>query len=578
MKNTARVYGVEERCARGMVYALLTLVLGATAAQATDSQPTWSTTGGWAATLAAPAAAAAPNSAKTCNITKAVADMNLGTLTLHGGFCVAPTVSYGRPGGSFAPLPILSSSASRIEADLSGYAEDGSAQTVVQCPDGRKFYTCRLDVTVGVVGPVGPTGPQGIQGQTGATGAQGIQGSMGSTGPQGAQGAIGATGSQGIAGNTGATGPQGVPGPSAMSDGTAAAPGLPFTLDGNTGIWRPGADTLALTTGGVSRFEIRADGDVNLVRPDGALRIAGEPFLHQWGGGGDGNTAVGRNALISTTHGAAAVAIGESALRLNTAGYGNTAAGYHALSENTLGHNNSAIGYEALGANTNGGANVAIGFRALLENTTGGSNVAIGNSALSHCTHGASNIAVGMEAGLSVTTGSNNVFIDNQGVAGDSDTIRIGDDHKLRTFIDGIRGVTTGHSNAVDVMIDSDGQLGTVSSSRRFKWDIRDMADASDRLMQLRPVTFRYNQAYADGSQPIQYGLIAEEVAEVYPDLVVHGADGQVETVQYWKLAPMMLNEIQKLKAENAELEARLLAIESLLAREASSPASGDKR
>jgi len=116
-----------------------------------------------------------------------------------------------------------------------------------------------------------------------------------------------------------------------------------------------------------------------------------------------------------------------------------------------------------------------------------------------------------------------------------------------RAFIDGIVGVTTGVADAIPVVIDSNGQLGTVSSSRRFKLDIQDMSDASAGLMKLRPVTFRYKQPYADGSQPIQYGLIAEEVAEVYPELVVHSADGQVETVQYYKIDAMLLNEVQRL-------------------------------
>jgi hypothetical protein len=106
------------------------------------------------------------------------------------------------------------------------------------------------------------------------------------------------------------------------------------------------------------------------------------------------------------------------------------------------------------------------------------------------------------------------------------------------------------------VLIDSAGQLGTMNSSRRFKWDIKDMGDASAGLMSLRPVRFRYKQGYADGSYPVQYGLIAEEVAKVYPDLVVRSADGQIETVQYYKLDAMLLNELQKLHGREQDLEA----------------------
>jgi predicted ribosome quality control (RQC) complex YloA/Tae2 family protein len=129
------------------------------------------------------------------------------------------------------------------------------------------------------------------------------------------------------------------------------------------------------------------------------------------------------------------------------------------------------------------------------------------------------------------------------------------------------------------VVVDSNGQLGTVSSSQRFKEDIEDMGDTSDGLMDLRPVTFRYKQPYQDGSKPIDYGLIAEEVAKIYPNLAVKGADGKIETVQYQKLTPMLLNELQKQnkkieeqedmielqKEQIAKQEARLAAIESQL-------------
>jgi hypothetical protein len=143
---------------------------------------------------------------------------------------------------------------------------------------------------------------------------------------------------------------------------------------------------------------------------------------------------------------------------------------------------------------------------------------------------------------------SNNIDIGHQGSANDKNpTIRIGTPGTQKTFFAaGIRGTKTGSSNAVQVMIDSNGQLGTVNSSIRFKEDVHDMAAASSGLFRLRPVTYRYKDAYADGSKPIDYGLIAEEVATVYPDLVVRDADGQIQTVQYQKLTPMLLNELQK--------------------------------
>jgi hypothetical protein len=110
--------------------------------------------------------------------------------------------------------------------------------------------------------------------------------------------------------------------------------------------------------------------------------------------------------------------------------------------------------------------------------------------------------------------------------------------------------------NGVPVLVDSTtGQLGVASSSRRFKEDITDMADASNGLMRLRPVTFRYQKPFADGSKPVQYGLIAEEVADVYPDLVAKGVDGQIETVKYQVLDSMLLNEVQRQQKEIRGLE-----------------------
>ena len=134
-----------------------------------------------------------------------------------------------------------------------------------------------------------------------------------------------------------------------------------------------------------------------------------------------------------------------------------------------------------------------------------------------------------------------------------------------------IRGVTTGHPSGIPVLIDALGQLGTISSSRRFKEDIHDMGDATDRLLDLRAVLFRYKQAFADGEKPIQYGLIAEEVAEVFPELVVYDEEGRPETVKYHLLSTMLLNELQKEHERNNErarsMEARVAAIEEQLAR-----------
>ena len=184
------------------------------------------------------------------------------------------------------------------------------------------------------------------------------------------------------------------------------------------------------------------------------------------------------------------------------------------------------------------------------------------SAALSRNTTGNNNTAIGSGAGVSAT-GSDNIYVNHPGSSGESNTIRIGNGQR-RAFIAGIRGVTPGVADAVPVRIDSRGQLGTVSSSRRFKDEIRDMGEASSGLQRLRPVTFRYKQAFADGARPLDYGLIAEEVAEVYPDLVTYGADGQLETVQYDKLITMLLNELQNQHRLIQDLTARFARLEAL--------------
>jgi hypothetical protein len=147
---------------------------------------------------------------------------------------------------------------------------------------------------------------------------------------------------------------------------------------------------------------------------------------------------------------------------------------------------------------------------------------------------------------------SNSIYIGSPGSGSDSNgTIRIGKPvNQTSFFAAGINGVQTGLSNAVPILIDGNGQLGTANSSRRYKEDIQGMGEASSGLMRLRPVTFRYTKPFMDGSKPIQYGLIAEEVAEVYPDLVARSADGQIETVKYQVLDSLLLNEVQRQQAQ----------------------------
>jgi hypothetical protein len=281
------------------------------------------------------------------------------------------------------------------------------------------------------------------------------------------------------------------------------------------------------------------------------------------------NTATGRFALTSNTTGNQNTAVGDSALSANTTGLGNTAMGEIALRENTIGNFNTATGNVTLSQNTTGLNNTAMGSGALSSNTTGSNNTVIGSEALLFSITGSNNVAIGAQAGQNVAAGnSNNVHISSLGSAADGGTVRIGSlGVQTAFFVAGVRGTTTASNDAIPVMIDSAGQLGTVSSSRRFKENIEDMGSASQNLMRLRPVTYRYKQPFADGSKPIQYGLIAEEVAEVYPDLVAHSADGQIETVKYQVLDSMLLNEVQRQQAEVRRLEDRLVKLEAALAK-----------
>ncbi len=261
---------------------------------------------------------------------------------------------------------------------------------------------------------------------------------------------------------------------------------------------------------------------------------------------GLGNTATGYLALSNNTTGNSNTASGPNALFNNTGGSSNTGSGSGVLFTNTTGTNNTASGVSALNTNTAGNLNTASGVNSLYYNAVGSGNTAMGTQALQNTT-GSNNIALGIQAGFNQTTGSSNIAIGTPGVAGESSTIRLGNSAvHVRTFLGAIRGIATGVNDAIAVVIDSNGQLGTVSSSRGVKDDIADMDAASGALMKLRPVTFHYKSDQSTSGRRLQYGLIAEEVAEIYPGLVAHSADGQVETVMYQFLPSMLLNEYQK--------------------------------
>jgi hypothetical protein len=190
---------------------------------------------------------------------------------------------------------------------------------------------------------------------------------------------------------------------------------------------------------------------------------------------------------------------------------------------------------------------------------SGSYNTFLGQSAGINILMGGSNTFVGSSAGSNILTGSLDIYIGNAGPSSrnESNTIRIGDNNQTSTYIAGIYGSTVG-GNGVAMFVDSNGQLGTTVSSRRFKEQIRDMGASSSALMRLRPVTFLYKPEYDKGQRTLQYGLIAEEVAQVYPDLVAYDPDGKPYTVKYQYLATMLLNEVQK-QYHRAEAEAKVI-------------------
>lgn len=328
--------------------------------------------------------------------------------------------------------------------------------------------------------------------------------------------------------------------------------------------------------GGSSVVNIGSPADVNLFLGIGAggNNVAGTGVLNTFSSSGAGaanttgwaNSFFGSNAGNSNTTGIYNTFVGAQAGFLTTTGGRNTFVGTTAGQANTTGIRNTFLGEAAGFANTTGSENTSVGRFSGINNITGGQNlfagVGSGSSNVSSSNNvflgyeagffstGATNTFVGNRAGISNTTGSNDVYIANAGpVSGtEGSTIRIGTQgtgvgQQNATYIAGIYGtIVTG----TQVFVDNNGHLGQQTSSRRFKEQILDMGDSTSKLFQLRPVTFFYKPQYDDGSHLLQYGLIAEEVAKVYPDMVAYDKDGQPYTVKYQYLAPMLLNELQK--------------------------------
>ena len=271
------------------------------------------------------------------------------------------------------------------------------------------------------------------------------------------------------------------------------------------------------------------------------------------GGYPEGNTAEGQAALFSLTTGVANTAVGWLALNTLDTGKLNTAIGAGTLIGNTA-NQNTATGAGALFNNGTGGNNTANGVYALFYNLEGGDNTAIGIAALLSNTNGSNNVALGSGAGASATTGSNNVYVGAgmQGVAGESDAC----------YIKSIFGQTS--ATGIPVLINSNNKLGTTMSSKRFKKEIRPMDKASDALLALKPVTFRYKEEI-DPTGTTQFGLVAEQVEKVSPDLVVRDAEGKPYSVRYDQVNAMLLNEFLKTHSNMEEQEATIAHLQQEL-------------
>ena len=298
---------------------------------------------------------------------------------------------------------------------------------------------------------------------------------------------------------------------------------------------------------------------------------------------GDSNTATGSIALSTNTTGVRNTANGYAALNSNTTGERNTATGRAAMVNNTTGNNNTADGHDALFSNTTairntasgsfalfsnttGPNNTAIGYFALFSNTTGNSNTAAGYDALLNNTTGVGNIGLGNFAGANLTTGDNNIDVGSVGVAAETNTIRIGTEGtQTNAYLAGI--YQTNIAKGLVVQVDSGGHLGTVGSSERFKDAIKPMDKASEAILALKPVTFHYKKELDPKGVP-QFGLVAEQVEKVNPDLVVRDANGKVYSVRYEAVNAMLLNEFLKEHKKVEEQQKEIAALAAQLKEE----------
>jgi hypothetical protein len=296
---------------------------------------------------------------------------------------------------------------------------------------------------------------------------------------------------------------------------------------------------------------------------------------------GSYDTATGANALVNewmgdfnTVNGAQVdcgfgchpnsggynTSLGSQALPSDTTGGGNTAVGANVLVNSRTAFNNSAFGSYSLLGNSSGAQNIGLGAYSLQLNTVGANNVAAGYQALYGNTKGSNNVALGRDAGYNLTSGSNNIDISNEGLAGDNDTIKIGAaSTQTKTYIAGIENSKV---TGAAVYVTASGQLGVLASSARYKTAIAPMGTRTHDLDRLRPVTFHLKN---DPRGTVQNGLIAEEVAKIYPELVIRDAAGRIQGVRYDELAPMLLNEVQQQQAQLDAMEQQVADLTQVL-------------
>ncbi len=325
---------------------------------------------------------------------------------------------------------------------------------------------------------------------------------------------------------------------------------------GNTAVGKEAMRDASGATGntavGVQALASNVDGDFNTAVGSLALWLIN---------GGVGNTALGTSCMHESITAGYNTATGYFALYNCISGGGNVANGYAALNASN-GENNTAVGLDALAYNAFGTDNTATGYNALLQ-SSGRNNTVVGSRAMSQNTRGDANIAVGQRAGFNLKTGSNDIYIGSYGVDSENGVTRIGNTSVSKNaYIAGISGVTV--AAGVGVVIDSSGHLGTITSSVHYKEAIKPIKDASEAILSLRPVSFRYKKELDPKAIP-QFGLVAEEVAKVDPDLVARDEDGKPYTVRYEAVNAMLLNEFLKEHRKLEELEATVARLESTI-------------